>query len=271
MGGDAARRARGWMSHVIDPPAVPGASQLCSFMAAVQALKTLVVPPAAGGMPSATVFLLHGLGDSAHGWVDVARMLGRQQALQHIRFVLPTAPVQPVTVNMGMKMTSWFDLYSLTSLEDGEDEAGMLRSVEAVRQLVQQEVDGSAPGLNGHKVPMNRIVLAGFSQGGAISLLLSLTQRERLAGVAALSTWLPLHAKIQSMRPPTPPTFPIFQAHGTLDQMVEYQFGQRTFAFLQNELGFQSLAKWHEYPMPHSACPAEIRDLGAWLERVVPI
>ncbi|WFD25253.1 lysophospholipase [Malassezia nana] len=240
-------------------------------MATVHALKTLVVPPAAGGFPSATVFLLHGLGDTAQGWVDVARMLGRQQALQHIRFVLPTAPIQPVSVNMGMKMTSWFDLYSLTSLEEGEDEAGMLRSVEAVRGLVQQEVDGSAPGLNGHKVPMNRIVLAGFSQGGAISLLLGLTQTEPLAGIAALSTWLPLHAKIQSMRPPTSAPFPLFQAHGTVDQIVDYQFGKRTFSFLQDELGFHSQAEWHEYRMPHSACPEEIRDLGAWLERVLPI
>lgn len=77
--------------------------------AAAAALKTVIVPPAAGGMPSATVFLLHGLGDTAQGWLDVARMLGRDQALQHIRFVLPTAPVRPITLNMGMKMTGWFD------------------------------------------------------------------------------------------------------------------------------------------------------------------
>ena len=113
-----------------------------------------MVPPTAGGFPSATVFLLHGLGDTAQGWLDVARMLGRNQALQHVRFVLPTAPTQPVTVNMGMSMTSWFDLYSLTDLEQGEDEAGMLRSVSSVMKLVEQETDGSAPGLNGHGVPM---------------------------------------------------------------------------------------------------------------------
>ena len=105
----------------------------------------------------------------------MARMLGRNQALQHVRFVLPTAPTQPVTVNMGMSMTSWFDLYSLTDLEQGEDEAGMLSSVSSVMKLVEQETDGSAPGLNGHRVPMSRIVLAGFSQGGAIAQLLGLT------------------------------------------------------------------------------------------------
>lgn len=99
---------------------------------AMSALRTVVVPPTGGGFPSATVFLLHGLGDSAQGWLDVARMLGRNQALQHVRFVLPTAPTQPVTVNMGMSMTSWFDLYSLTDLEQGEDEAGMLSSVSSL-------------------------------------------------------------------------------------------------------------------------------------------
>ena len=125
---------------------------------AMSALRTVVVPPTGGGFPSATVFLLHGLGDSAQGWLDVARMLGRNQALQHVRFVLPTAPTQPVTVNMGMSMTSWFDLYSLTDLEQGEDEAGMLSSVSSVMKLVEQETDGSAPGLNGHRVPMLSLI-----------------------------------------------------------------------------------------------------------------
>lgn len=81
------------------------------------ALKTIIVPPAGGGFPSATVFLLHGLGDTAGGWIDVARMLGQQQSLQHVRFVLPTAPLQPVTINMGMKMTSWFDSKCLARAE----------------------------------------------------------------------------------------------------------------------------------------------------------
>ncbi|KAL4401561.1 palmitoyl-(protein) hydrolase [Malassezia pachydermatis] len=221
-------------------------------------------------MPSATVFLLHGLGDTAQGWLDVARMLGRDQALQHIRFVLPTAPVRPITLNMGMKMTGWFDVFSLLSLDREEDEAGLLESVSAVRSLIQQEVDGSAPGLNGHAVPLNRIVVAGFSQGGAVSLLLGVTNKEPLAGVAALSSWLPLHKKVASMRSSTS-TFPIFQAHGTQDQIVDFSFGQMTHDRLQNELGFGSKAEWHEYAMPHSACPAEIHDLGRWLQRVVPI
>ena len=169
---------------------------------------------------------------------------------------------------MGMSMTSWFDLYSLTDLEQGEDEAGMLSSVSSVMKLVEQETDGSAPGLNGHRVPMSRIVLAGFSQGGAIAQLLGLTSKERPAGVAALSTWLPLHKKISSLRA-SQQTYPFFQAHGTADPMVDYEFGRRSFEAVQTDLGFGHQAEWHEYQMPHSACPAEITDLAAWLERVL--
>ena len=233
------------------------------------ALRTVVVPPAAGGMPSATVFIMHGLGDTAQGWLDVARALGRNQALQHIRFVLPTAPVQPVTINMGMSMTSWFDLYSLTDLDQGEDESGMRKSAAAIWDLVAQETNGSAPGLNGHKVPMNRIVLAGFSQGGVMAQLMGLTAQERPAGIAALSTWLPLHHKMTSMH--SKQTFPFFQAHGTVDPLVDYKYARRSFDYVQSSLGFGKLAEWHEYRMPHSACPAEITDLGSWLERVVPV
>ncbi|PKI83189.1 lysophospholipase [Malassezia vespertilionis] len=234
------------------------------------ALKTLIVPPVGGGMPSATVFLLHGLGDTAQGWMDVARMLGQNQALQHVRFVLPTAPVQPVTVNMGMKMTSWFDLYSLTSMDEGEDEAGLMKSTEAIRGLVQEEINGTASQLNGHKVPSSRIVVAGFSQGGAISLLTGLTSPAKLAGVGALSTWLPMYAKVPAMR--TQSDFPIFQAHGTSDQIVDFKFGESTHKHLANDLGFNKLAEFFPYEgMQHSASPQEIIDFGKWLERVLPI
>jgi len=159
-------------------------------------------------------------------------------------------------------------VYSMTSLDDGEDEAGLLQSTQAIRALVNAEADGSAPGLNGHRVPLNRIVVAGFSQGGAISLLTGLTSPVPLAGVGALSTWLPLHRKIASMRP-TQATFPLFQAHGTADTLVNFEFGQQTHTYLK-QLGFTQ-AEWHQYDgMAHGACPAEITDLGAWLAKVVP-
>ncbi|WFD29653.1 lysophospholipase [Malassezia sp. CBS 17886] len=234
-------------------------------------LKTVIVPPAAGGMPSATVFMLHGLGDTAYGWVDVAHILGRNQALQHIRFVLPTAPMQPVTINMGMKMNSWFDIYSLNDLNRGEDEAGLLNGAQGLLRLVQEETDGSAEGLNGHKVPADRIVLAGFSQGGAVALLSALLSPLPIAGVGALSTWLPLQEKIEQMRKRTGP-FPVFQAHGTADSVVNIALGRMTHELLSKQLGFGKLDEFHEYPgMAHSACPEEIRDWGNWLSRVLPL
>ncbi|WFC98014.1 lysophospholipase [Malassezia yamatoensis] len=238
---------------------------------ASNALKTVIVPPVGGGFPSATVFLLHGLGDTASGWTDVARMLGQNQSLQHVRFVLPTAPVQPVTINMGMSMTSWFDIYSLTDIEQDEDKVGLLKSTESVRSLVQKEIDGSAEGLNGHGVPSERIVVAGFSQGGAIALLLGLTTTWSLAGVAGLSTWLPLRKQILELRA-NPKPFPIFEAHGTADQIVNFAFGKATYEGLRDQLHFGDQIEFHEYAgMMHSACPQEIQDLKQWLEKVIPI
>lgn len=233
------------------------------------ALKTLVVNPPLGA-PSATVFLLHGLGDTAHGWTDVAYMLSRRPSLQHVRFVLPTAPVQPVTLNMGMPMTSWFDIYSLTSLDDGEDEAGLIQSVSAIQKLVRAEIDGTAPELNGNRIPAERIVVGGFSQGGAVSLLTTLLSPEPLAGTLALSTWLPLAEKIDSLRKRTD-TFPILQAHGTADPIVAYDFARRTSRFLRNDLGFGDKAVFRSYDgMGHSACPDELRAIAQWLESTLP-
>lgn len=146
-----------------------------------------------------------------------------------------------------------------------------MRSTSLIRDLVKQEIDGSAPGLNGHGVPSNRIVVGGFSQGGAIALLAGLTSPSPIAGVVALSTWMPLRAKIEAMRT-SQELFPVFQAHGTADQIVNYEFGKATHEGLRTQLGFGKLAEFHEYKgMMHSACPEEIRDLGQWLERVVPI
>lgn len=144
----------------------------------------------------------------------------------------------------------------------------MTASTEAVRTLIAQEADGSAEGLNGHKVPLHRIVVAGFSQGGAIALLCGLTHPSPLAGVAALSTWLPMHEKWEAT-PPKQTGFPLFQAHGTQDTVVDYRFGKMSNEALRR-FGFGDKLSWHEYPMPHSACPDEIRDLAAWLEQVVP-
>ncbi|KAJ1030758.1 hypothetical protein NDA18_001994 [Ustilago nuda] len=235
-------------------------------------LKTLIINPRSGVKPTATLFFLHGLGDSSAGWSDVAQMLSQRPSLSHVRFVLPNAPIQPVSLNMGMPMPSWFDILALDDLSGAEDEAGLLKSTDEIKKLIKAENDGTAQGLDGQQIPSGRIVVGGFSQGGAISLLTGLTNPNAVAGVAALSTWLPLRAKIATLRTPTSKNLKVFQAHGDADPVVKYEYGQRTVAFLKNELGLaEKDVGFHTYPrMPHSACPEEIRDLAAFLEKVIP-
>lgn len=140
-------------------------------MASSQLLKSLVVPPTSGQAPTATLIFAHGLGDTGLGWLDVAKMLSQRPALRHVRFVLPNAPVQPVTLNMGMAMPSWFDITSLEDMEEGEDEKGLQKSAGEIKKLVQAEIDGTADGLNGTRIAPERVVVGGFSQVSKHSLL----------------------------------------------------------------------------------------------------
>ncbi len=161
---------------------------------------------------------------------------------------------------------------ALDDLSGAEDEAGLLKSTDEIKKLIKAENDGTAQGLDGHQIPSERIVVGGFSQGGAIALLTGLTNQNAVAGVAALSTWLPLRAKIAALRAPTSKNLKVFQAHGDADQVVKYEYGQRTVSFLKNDLGLaEQDVEFRTYPrMPHSACPEEIRDLAAFLEKAIP-
>jgi predicted esterase len=163
-------------------------------MAASRALSFLTVKPAT--QHTATVIFLHGLGDSGHGWEPVAKMLAKNPKLSHIKWILPNAPKQPVTLNYGMSMPSWFDIRSLdkdlTADDGGEDADGMLSSAMKVNALVTTQVDDE-------NIPANRIVVGGFSQGAALSLLTGLTSERRLAGLVCLSGWLPLSGKMKSV------------------------------------------------------------------------
>ncbi|KAN0066495.1 hypothetical protein ACQY0O_000589 [Thecaphora frezii] len=235
-------------------------------------LKTLVINPISGVKPTATLFILHGLGDTSAGWSDVAQLLSQRPSLAHVRFVLPNAPIQPVTLNMGMPMPSWFDILSLDDISGQEDEAGLLKSADAIKKLIQAEEEGTASGLDGHKIPSSRIVVGGFSQGGAISLLTGLTNPSPVAGVVALSTWLPLRAKIASLRHQTSNNLRIFQGHGDADPVVRYDYGVRTQEFLKKDLALpEANLTFKTYPrMPHSACPQEIKDIAEFLETTIP-
>ncbi|CAG9467310.1 unnamed protein product [Pedinophyceae sp. YPF-701] len=202
---------------------------------------------------TATVIFLHGLGDTGAGWFDVGQMLS--PALPHVKFVFPNAPDRPITLNMGMRMPGWYDIAALDAIDAKEDADGINESVRYVKELVAAE-----------KVPSDRVVVGGFSQGGAIALGMLRTDVP-LAGVAGLSTYMPLHTQ-PGVVAATHKQTPVFQAHGDADQVVAFSFGTNTKALLEKE-GVD--VTWRVYNgMPHSACPEELQDLAQWLAKTLP-
>jgi len=209
-----------------------------------------------GPSPTRTVIVLHGLGDSGHGFAPVAEELDLS-ALGPVRFVLPHAPEQPVTINGGYVMRAWYDVLG-TDLARVEDEPGLRRSATQIEALIARE--------NARGVASSRIVLMGFSQGCAMTLLTGLRHRERLAGLAGLSGYLPLAATTAAERSEANRDVPLFLAHGTQDPVVPYPRGVASRDALA-ALGYA--IEWHAYPMPHSVCAQEIADLNRWLLRVL--
>jgi phospholipase/carboxylesterase len=198
------------------------------------------------------VIWLHGLGADGHDFEPIVPHLGLDPALR-VRFVFPHAPRIPVTINMGLIMPAWYDLTEL-DLERGHDERGIRRSAEQVRALVERE--------NARGVPTSRIVLAGFSQGGAIALHLGLRYPERFAGLMALSTYLVLDHTVQAERHEANLGNTIFQAHGEYDPMVPVARGRKAHERLV-ELGYD--AEFRTYRMEHQVHPDEITAIGEWL------
>ena len=208
-----------------------------------------------GAKPGAAVIWLHGLGADGRDFEPIVPEL-RLPASKPVRFIFPNAPQRPVTINMGMRMPAWYDILQLGG--GAEDESGIRESQAQIEQLMAREKTRG--------VPANRIVLAGFSQGGAIALQTSLRQPERLAGVMALSTYLPLGAKLAAERQAINSDLPIFMAHGTFDPMIPMlRAAQSREALLA--LGYP--VEWREYLMPHSVCPEEIKDIAAFLLRIL--
>ncbi len=203
--------------------------------------------------PTWTVLLLHGLGDSGDGWAPMAPELVRPE-WPAVRFVFPHAPVQPVTINGGMRMRSWYDIVDLEDIDKRADEAGILESAAAVEALIGREAERG--------VPASRVVLAGFSQGGAVAYAVSLRRSEPVAGLVAMSTYLPM-AKRLLEHAPAPDQFPpVFVAHGSHDPVVPVRAGELAAEQLRAQ-GYS--VEWHSYPMGHEACMPEFDDLAAWL------
>ncbi|HTO50936.1 MAG TPA: alpha/beta hydrolase [Burkholderiales bacterium] len=208
-----------------------------------------------GRDPERSVIWLHGLGADGRDFVPIVGELDLPP--EPIRFVFPHAPVQPVTINNGMSMRAWYDIVA-DDLARREDERGVRASQGLVEALVARERERG--------IRASRIVLAGFSQGGAISLQAGLRHPERLAGVMALSTYVPIAATLEAERSPANGDVPIFMAHGTQDPIIPLAHARRSHELLER-LGYP--VEWHEYVMPHSVSPHEIQDIGAWLRRVL--
>lgn len=204
--------------------------------------------------PAWSIVWLHGLGADGNDFAPIVPELVRE-GWPGIRFVFPHAKVRPVTINGGVPMRAWYDIVSL-QIDQRADESGVRDSIREVEALIARERDRG--------VPAERTILAGFSQGGAIALATALRREKGLAGVVALSTYLPLANVTKDESTTAGRATPVFMAHGSQDPMVPQALGQRSREALQS-LGVG--VEWHSYPMPHSVCAEEIRDLGDWLSR----
>lgn len=215
-----------------------------------------IIEAESGPDPTATILILHGLGADGNDFVPIAEELDLS-AVGTVRFVFPHAPVMPVTINGGYRMRAWYDILG-TEEEGVQDEAGLRRSMALVEALLAREKQRGTPA--------DRIVLAGFSQGCAMSLLTGLRHPERLAAIVGLSGYLPLADATAKERSAANRDVPIFLAHGTYDPVIELARATRSRDALQ-ALGYP--VEWHEYMMPHAVCPPEVEELNAFLLRVL--
>ena len=204
--------------------------------------------------PTVSVIWMHGLGADGNDFVPIIKELDLRQC-PPIRFVFPNAPRIPVTINGGYVMPAWYDIRG-ANIVDREDEAGIRASQQAIEELIQMEQANGA----------QKIILAGFSQGCAMTLHTGLRHSTPLAGLLCLSGYLPLAQKLAEERHPANLTTPIFLAHGTHDSIVPLQRAQQSRDLL-NQLGYE--VQWREYPMEHTVSLAELEEIGAWLSRVL--
>jgi phospholipase/carboxylesterase len=209
------------------------------------------------GRPDASVIWLHGLGADGHDFEPIVPELDLASG-HGTRFLFPHAPIRPITINGGMEMRGWYDI-SDQGLERRVDEQGIRGSTEAVSAVLDREIDAG--------IDSTRIVIAGFSQGGAVALHLGLRYSRRLAGILALSTYLPLAESLQPEMDDAQRRLPIFIAHGSDDPLVPEELGKRTAQYL-DETGY--LVEYHTYPMQHAVCGDEINDISRWLKRRLP-
>lgn len=203
--------------------------------------------------PRFSVLWLHGLGADGNDFVPLVPELGLPSDLA-VRFVFPHAAMIPVTCNNGYVMRAWYDIHTLSRADGHADEAGIRGSREVVRELIARE--------NARGVPSERIVLAGFSQGGAMAYLAGLTHPQALGGIVALSAYLPAPKMLAEEATEANRATPVFVAHGTDDPVLPLPLGELARDVVKQ---YNSSVSWHTYPMPHSVCQEEITTLAQWL------
>ena len=218
-----------------------------------QLLDAVIVGPADAKY---SVIWLHGLGADGHDFEPVVAELMFKNK-QHTRFIFPHAPARPVTLNQGYVMPAWFDIIAIDD-KARQDEAGIRRTANSIQALIARE--------HQRGVSSEHLVLAGFSQGGAIALHVGLRYPHRLAGILALSTYLPLLEKVADEASAANKDIPIYMAHGEYDPIVPLQLAQLSHRHV-GELGYH--VDWHVYPMEHSVIPPEIDDISAWFDTVL--
>lgn len=203
--------------------------------------------------PAWAVIWLHGLGADGNDFVSIVPELHLPKDTA-IRFVFPHAPHRPITINGGYVMRAWYDIEALDGNNRRADEAGIIDSAAAIRKLIERE--------NARGIPCERIVLIGFSQGGAMAYTVGLSHAETLAGIVALSAYIPAPALLEASLSAANRATPLFAAHGIDDDILPVEMGELARTMLVN-LGFD--IEWHTYPMAHSVCLPEIVALGTWL------
>ncbi|XP_058286479.1 acyl-protein thioesterase 1 [Hylobates moloch] len=238
--------------HCLEPPVPAGEESVNNMSTPLPA----IVP--ATQKATAVVIFLHGLGDTGHGWAEA--FAGIRSS--HIKYICPHAPVRPVTLNMNMAMPSWFDIIGL-SPDSQEDESGIKQAAENIKALIDQEVK------NG--IPSNRTILGGFSQGGALSLYTALTTQQKLAGVTALSCWLPLRASFpQGPISGANRDISVLQCHGDYDPLVPLMFGSLMVEKLKTLVNPANVTFKTYEGMMHSSCQQEMMDVKQFIDKLLP-
>jgi len=220
----------------------------------LKALETVTVET--GPNPTFTIIWMHGLGADGHDFEPLVPEL-LDKSLPALRFVFPHAPVRPVTINNGYAMRAWYDIIGIDR-RSAEDFAGIKASAAGITALIEHE--------NERGVATSRIALAGFSQGGAMALHIGTRHPEKLAGIIALSCYLPQASQLAAERAEANRATPIFMAHGSQDPVVPFGLGEESRRLLE---GGGHPVEWHAYPMPHSLCEPEVADIRAFLRKIV--